>query len=118
MHAIHQVLANATVLFFVILAGWGVVLFMTGRSLGGAWRGAQVIGLVVLLVTGAAGLLTLLTQGAPHNLLHVMYGVAAPIILGGAMLSGDRISPRTERLVTVLGTVLVVFLLYRGFATA
>jgi hypothetical protein len=73
---------------------------------GTLWTGL-VIGLAAALGVGVA-----ITDHAPHDLLHVVYGVLAVGALpGAAIVAGARTGPRQTVVWAVAGIVLVILIL-------
>ena len=70
------------------------------------WTGL-VIGLAAALGLGVA-----ITDHAPHDLLHIVYGaLAVGVLPGAAVVAGTRTGPRQTVVWAVAGVVLVILIL-------
>jgi hypothetical protein len=73
---------------------------------GALWTGL-VVGLAAVLGVGSA-----MVDHAPHDFLHVVYGVLAVGVLpGAAIVAGGRTGPRQTVVWAVAGIVLVILIL-------
>lgn len=81
---IHTGVARAGTLFMMVLAIWALFLRFRSRPLDGNWFGAAVVGELLLIAQFIVGwLLYFETGGAglPRAYLHILYGVAALLVL-------------------------------------
>jgi hypothetical protein len=99
------------------MAGSATALAVTRRAAGhffvtGAlWTGV-VVGLAVALGVGLG-----LTDHAPHDLLHVVYGVLAVGVLpGAAIVAAGRTGPR-QTVVWAIAAIVLVIIILRLFQT-
>jgi hypothetical protein len=72
---IHSRIALSAVLFAFVLGVWAAWDFVRGRGISPSYRGALLIGEVLMLVQGVLGILLVLTGVLPGDLLHFLYGV-------------------------------------------
>lgn len=78
---LHQLIANAVVLYFAALGIWGLVLALAKRGFGEAYRGALILGIGLGVIQALVGVL-LLTSGAhPRDDLHYLYGLSVIVAL-------------------------------------
>ena len=84
---IHKGLANTAVLFIAALGIWALLLRFRSRALDSSWKGAALIGELIIVAEAALGGLLYL-QGAsaalPRPFLHILYGIVALICLPAA----------------------------------
>ena len=73
---IHGALANACLIFSLIIAGYGFLRYFRGQGMDGSFWGAIAVGEVLYLAQIAVGLLLLLGPGPrPERLwVHILYG--------------------------------------------
>ena len=75
MLGLHQLIAQALILYYTLVGIWGITLGMRKQEMSSAFRGALTIGVVMALVQAAVGLVLLLSGGRPGSDLHFLYGV-------------------------------------------
>jgi heme A synthase len=78
---LHQLVANAVVLYFAALGIWGLVLAFGRREFNSAYRGALVIGVVLGVIQALVGLALVLSGTRPRDDLHYLYGLSVIITL-------------------------------------
>ena len=94
------------------MAGSATALALTRRPAGsffvaGALWTGLVVGLAAVLGVGAA-----IADHAPHDLLHIVYGVlAVGVMPGAAIVAGGRTGPRQTVVWAIAGIVLVILIL-------
>jgi hypothetical protein len=84
---IHASLANTAVLFVAALGLWALGLRLMNRPLDSNWRGAAIIGELVIVaeaVLGGALYLFGSSSALPRPFLHILYGIVALICLPAA----------------------------------
>jgi len=79
--ALHQVVANALVLYFAALGIWGLGLAITRAGFGSAYRGALVLGGVLGVLQALIGVLLVITGARPRDDLHYLYGLSVIVTL-------------------------------------
>lgn len=114
---LHQGFARAFLIYSALMAGWGILLFVTGRNPSGGYMGALVLDEGLALLQGVVGLL-LRTQGhAPHDALHYLYGIVAVVTLPTAYFLSDEGSTRRDSLYFGLAGLFLVGVAIRGTVT-
>jgi hypothetical protein len=78
---LHQLIAQALILYFAVVGVWGVVLAIRKKAMNSAYRGALTIGVVLAVVQAAVGLSLLVAGGRPGSDLHFLYGVTVILTL-------------------------------------
>ncbi len=71
---IHGRVALSAVFFAFALGVWATVAFLRGEQVSPSFRGALIIGELLMLAQGALGILMVLGGTFPPDLLHFLYG--------------------------------------------
>lgn len=77
---LHGVLANALVLYLLILGVWGVAAGLRGRGPSSSYIGALLIVEAAVVIQGVFGIINFL-QSPPRDSVHVLYGFALALAL-------------------------------------
>ncbi len=88
---IHGVLAQSTMLFFLLVGLWGLIRAFRNRPVDGSYLGALVIGEGLFLLQAILGTILFVTGERPGRTVHILYGVFALVALPGlfAYTKGD-----------------------------
>jgi hypothetical protein len=78
---LHQLIANAVVLYFAALGIWGLVLALGRRGFDSAYQGALVIGIVLGVVQALVGSALVVGGARPRDDLHYLYGLSVIVTL-------------------------------------
>jgi hypothetical protein len=78
---LHERLASAALLFFLVAGIWGLIAYLRRRGVGSEYWGVLAIGEVLILVQAALGVLLWLEGERPARGIHILYGVVASITL-------------------------------------
>ena len=78
---LHERLAISFLLFMLAVGLWGLFSFLRGGSLSGSIAGALVIGQILIMVQGLAGIALFVSGHRPADSLHILYGIAAALVL-------------------------------------
>jgi hypothetical protein len=78
---LHERLASAALLFFLVAGVWGLVAYFRRRGVGAEHWGILAIGELLLLLQGALGALLWLEGQRPGRGIHILYGIVAVITL-------------------------------------
>lgn len=114
---LHDRLATTVMLFFLFLGLWGLVEFARGGVLGGNIAGALIIGQVLVVVQGAFGLVLLVMGSRPANMLHMLYGFTAALVLPFVWSYVRDRAPRQGLLLYSLVALFIFGLAIRGMTT-
>ena len=74
MTVFHQDLFRSLVLYFAVLAAWGLFLWFRNQGPNGSYYGAMLIGEGIIIVQALSGLLLVATGHHPSDGLHWLYG--------------------------------------------
>ena len=81
MLGLHQLIAQALILYYALVGIWGVILGIRKAEMGSAYRGALTIGVVMAVVQAAIGVGLLLSGRQPGSDLHYLYGATVILTL-------------------------------------
>jgi hypothetical protein len=116
---IHSALANACLIFSLIIAGYGFLLYFRQRGIDSNFWGTLAAGELLFLAQGVVGVL-LYASGlrVPRTWVHALYGIVLLITLPGAYgLTRGRDSRREALIYAILGLFLAGITL-RAMSTA
>ena len=78
---LHQRLASAALLFFLVAGIWGLIAYLRRRGVGSEYWGILALGEVLILTQAALGVLLWLEGERPGRGIHILYGIVAAITL-------------------------------------
>ncbi len=118
---LHQGFARVVLIYSLLLAIWGLFLYLRGKSPSGGYLGALILDEGVILLESLIGIL-LYGQGyRPGQLLHLLYGLADFLTIPTAYLWGDARtgapSTRRDSLIFGLACLLLFGLSIRSATT-
>lgn len=114
---LHDRLGTTVVLFFLIVGLWGILEFARGGVLGGNIAGALIIGQFLILVQGVLGLVIFVWGDRPNQMLHILYGFTAALVLPFVWSYVRDRAPRQGLLLYSLVALFIVGLAIRGITT-
>ena len=105
---VHQALANASLIFSLIIAGYGFLRYFRGQGIDASFWGALAAGELLFLVQIGVGLLLLATGLRPaRTAVHLLYGAVLVVALPFAYTSTRAADGRNEaRLYALIGLFL------------
>ena len=113
----HDRLATTIVMFFLVAGVWGLFEFSRGGQLGGNLAGAFIIGQVLVVLQGVLGMVLFLFGDRPDDLVHLLYGFTAALVLPFAWSYFRDRAPRQGLLIYSLIALFIVGLAIRGMTT-
>ncbi|MBA3276174.1 MAG: hypothetical protein H0T72_10290 [Chloroflexia bacterium] len=113
----HDRLATTVILFFVVAGLWGLVEFARGGQLGGNIAGMLIIGQALVVIQGALGMVLFLFDDRPDDLVHLLYGFTAALVLPFVWSYVRDKAPRQGLLLYSLVALFIVGLAIRGMTT-
>jgi heme A synthase len=113
----HDRLATTIVLFFAVVGLWGLLEFFRGGQLGGNIAGALVMGQVLIVVQGALGMMLFVWGDRPNDMVHLLYGFTAALVLPFVWSYVRDRAPRQGLLLYSLVALFIVGLAIRGMTT-
>ncbi len=114
---LHDRLATTVVLFFVVVGLWGLLEFARGGAIGGNIAGAFIIGQILILVQGLLGLVLLVWGDRPNQMLHILYGFTAALVLPFVWSYVRDRAPRQGLMLYSIVALFIVGLAIRGITT-
>jgi len=105
---IHGALANACLIFSLIIAGYGFLLYFRQRGIDANFWGTVAAGELLFVAQGVVGII-LYASGlrAARTLVHVLYGIVLVITLPGAYaLTRGRDTRREAVIYAIIGLFL------------
>jgi hypothetical protein len=116
---VHARLANTAMIYFVIMAVWGLIRFFRGQGISGGYFGAIVIAEIILIGQGLLGLILWFSVATFRpEWVHWLYGIVlvlgAPLVF--AYTRGRQ--ERPEMLLYAVVFVIMIALVLRAMATA
>jgi hypothetical protein len=113
----HDRLATTIILFFLVAGVWGLIEYARGGAIGGAIAGILVIGQVLVIVQGALGMVLFVWGDRPDDMVHLLYGFTAALVLPFAWSYFRDRNPRQGLLIYSLIALFIVGLAIRGMTT-
>lgn len=117
MEFIHSRIALSAVLFAFALGVWAAWDFVRGRGISPSYRGALLIGEVLMLAQGALGILLVLTGALPGDLLHFLYGVLVALSWPAVYIYTNARMGRSEAGIYALVSFFIFGLAIRAIMT-
>lgn len=91
---VHQRLATTMILYSIIAAIWGLVIYFRGRTIDGNFWGILATGELLILAQAVLGFILWIQGAQPGRGIHLLYGVVAvitiPAIYGFSQGRDDR----------------------------
>ena len=117
---IHGALANACLIFSLIIAGYGFLLYFRQRGVDSNFWGTLAAGEILFLAQGVLGVLLYASGLRPaRTLVHILYGIVLVITLPGAYaVTRGRNSRREALIYAILGLFLAGVTLRAMFTAA
>jgi hypothetical protein len=104
-------------LFFVVAGVWGLVEFARGGAIGGTIAGILIIGQVLVVVQGALGMVLFVFDQQPEDMVHLLYGFTAALVLPFVWSYVRDKAPRQGLLLYSLVALFIAGLAIRGMTT-
>lgn len=113
----HDRLSITILLFFAVAGLWGLLEYARGGTLSGSIAGALIIGQVLIVIQGLLGMVLFLFGDRPDDLVHLLYGFTAVLVLPFAWSYMRDRAPRQALLLYSLIALFIVGLAIRGITT-
>lgn len=113
----HDRLSITIILFFAVAGMWGLIEYGRGGSLSGSIAGALIIGQLLVLIQGALGMVLFVWGNRPNDLVHLLYGFTAALVLPFVWSYMRDQAPRRALLLYSLLALFIVGLAIRGITT-
>jgi len=113
----HDRLAMTVILFFVVAGLWGLIEFARGGQLGGTIAGMLIVGQVLIVIQGGLGMVLFVFDEPPDDIVHLLYGFTAVLVLPFVWSYVRDKAPRQGLLLYSLVSLFIVGLAIRGMTT-
>lgn len=120
MHVVelfHDRLATTMLLFFLAAGVWGLFEYVRGGTLSGNIAGALMLGQALAMLQGGLGMVLFLFGNRPNDLVHLLYGFTAVLVLPFVWSYVRNRAPRQGLLIYSLVALFIVGLAIRGMTT-
>ncbi len=115
---IHARLANTALLYFTILAIWGLWQYFRKQPLSSSYRGALMIAEILILAQGTLGIiLYAIGLQASRGSMHILYGIVGALGIPAVYVFTKGKDDRNVVLVYAAVTFLCAILFLRSMAT-
>ena len=115
---IHDSLANTALIYFAILALWGLVRFARRQGISSRYWGALVIAELLILTQGGIGAFLWYTGHRPDRGIHILYGLVSALAIPAVYAFTQGREERSEMLMYGVATLVAVGLVLRAITTA
>lgn len=108
----HGLTAQIALVLALVLAGSATVLALSRRATGSFFIAGALWTAFVVGLAGVFGIAVAITERAPQDPLHIVYGVlAVGVIPGAAIVASGRPGPRQAAVWAIAGVVLLIIVL-------
>ena len=115
---VHANLANAALIYFVILAVWGLVRFARRQGVGSSYWGALVIAELLILAQGTLGAYLWYSGLRPGRGIHILYGLVSALAIPAVYAYTKGGEERREMLIYTVVALVTAGLILRATTTA
>ena len=116
---VHARLANTALFYTILMALWGLWLFIRKQNINSSYWGALAIAEVLYVVQGLLGAWIWLSGlGRPIGMyMHILYGVVCVLVVPGIFLYTHGTEERRSVLLYAIGFLFLIGILLRSAAT-
>jgi hypothetical protein len=115
---IHSNLANAGLIYFAVIAVWGLVRFARRQGVGSSYWGALVIAELLILAQGGLGAVLWYSGLRPARGVHILYGLVSALTIPAVYVYTKGREERGEVLIYGVVALVTVALILRATVTA
>jgi hypothetical protein len=115
---VHSGLSNAALIYFAILAVWGLVRFARRQGVGSSYWGALVIAELLILALGTLGAVLWYSGLRPGRGIHILYGLTSALTIPAVYVFTKGREDRSEMLIYGVVALVTVALILRAMVTA
>ena len=115
---IHGRLATTALIYFGIMALWGLWRAFRRQGLDSSYWGALVIAEILIIVQGALGAYLLIAGEQPGRGVHILYGVVAVLIIPGLYAYTRGENDRRVMMIYAVTLLIAVGIILRAMTTA
>lgn len=115
---VHNNLANTALIYFVILAVWGLVRFARRQGVSSSYWGALVIAEILILAQGTLGAYLWYSGLRPGRGIHILYGLVSALTIPAVYAYTKGGEERREMLIYAVVALVTAGLILRATVTA
>ena len=115
---VHGRLANTALIYFGILAVWGLWRAIRKQGLDSSFWGALIIAEILIVIQGGMGLILWLGGERPARGVHILYGVVAALVIPGLYAYTRGENDRRVMLIYGITLLISVGVILRAMGTA
>jgi hypothetical protein len=115
---IHANLGNAALIYFALLAIWGLIRYVRRNGVGSSYWGALVIAELLILAQGSLGAILWYSGLRPARGIHLLYGLVSALAIPAVYAYTRGREERSEMLIYGIVTLVTVGLVLRAITTA
>ena len=115
---IHGRLANTAMIYFLILALWGLWRALRKQGLDSSYWGALAIAEILIVAQGVLGAVLYFGGDRPGRWVHILYGVVAALVIPGLYAYTRGESDRRVMLIYGITLLIAVGVILRAISTA
>ncbi len=115
---VHGRLANTALIYFGILALWGVWRALRKQSIDSSYWGALVIAEILIIVQGLLGAILYIEGERPARWVHILYGVVSVLVIPGLYAYTRGESERRVMVIYAITLLISVGVILRAMGTA
>jgi heme A synthase len=116
--AVHDSLANTALIYFAILAIWGLVRFARRQGVSSNYWGALVIAELLILAQGTLGAYLWYSGLRPGRGIHILYGLVSALSIPAVYVYTKGGEERRDMLIYAVVALVTVGLILRAMTTA
>ena len=115
---VHSNLANAALIYFAILAVWGLARFARRQGVSSSYWGALVIAELLILAQGTLGAYLWYSGLRPGRGIHILYGLVSALSIPAVYAYTKGGEERREMLIYSVVALVTAALILRATVTA
>jgi hypothetical protein len=115
---VHGQLANSAVLYFALVAVWGLIRFARRQGVGSSYWGALVIAEILILAQAGLGAYLWFSGFRPARNIHILYGVVSGLVIPAVFVYTKGSDERRDMLIYGVMILFAVGLILRAMTTA
>jgi len=115
---IHGRLANTALVYFGILAVWGLWRTLRKQGLDSSYWGALVIAEILIVIQGILGVILLIGGDRPGRWVHILYGVVTILVIPGLYAYTKGEADRRVMAIYAITLLISIGIILRAIMTA
>jgi hypothetical protein len=115
---IHGRLANTALIYFLLLALWGLWRALRKQGIDSSFWGALAVAEILIIVQGSLGAILYFSGDRPGRWVHILYGVVTVLVIPGLYAYTRGESDRRVMLIYGITLLIAVGVILRAIGTA